>query len=247
MELAGGGVLFLDEVGEMSASAQAKFLRVLQEREFQRLGSARKLKANVRVIAVTNRDLKRALERGDFREDLYYRLKVLISASHGGHYLPNLLPLSEALEQMAVRSGGPRPASPATPKRRSYRTTGPSECAGITQRTRAGRDLRRRQINGAYAGTTAGVVGQLTVGASTTDLSAVERDMIAQVLKPAPVTIQGCRQARHLAIRSRHVRLRRYQLSYSAPSCSAQENDTTVSKRSSAATMPRPSNQLAGF
>ena len=60
----------------MSPSAQAKFLRVLQEREFQRLGGTRMLKANVRVVAATNRDLKKAMERGDFREDLYYRLQV---------------------------------------------------------------------------------------------------------------------------------------------------------------------------
>ena len=59
IELAAGGVLFLDEVGEMSPSAQAKFLRVLQEREFQRLGGTRTIKANVRVIAATNRELRR--------------------------------------------------------------------------------------------------------------------------------------------------------------------------------------------
>ena len=59
-------MLFLDEVSEMSLSAQAKFLRVLQEREFQRLGGTRLLKANVRVIAATNRDLRKAVERGDF-------------------------------------------------------------------------------------------------------------------------------------------------------------------------------------
>ena len=76
IELAAGGVLFLDEVGEMSPSAQAKMLRVLQEREFQRLGGTRTIKANVRVIAATNRELRRAMERGDFREDLYYRLQV---------------------------------------------------------------------------------------------------------------------------------------------------------------------------
>ena len=66
IELAAGGVLFLDEVAEMSPSAQAKFLRVLQEREFQRLGSTRPLKANVRVIAATNRDLKKAMATGRF-------------------------------------------------------------------------------------------------------------------------------------------------------------------------------------
>ena len=76
VELASGGVLFLDEVSEMSLSAQAKFLRVLQEREFQRLGGTRLLKANIRVIAATNRDLRKAVERGEFREDLFYRLSV---------------------------------------------------------------------------------------------------------------------------------------------------------------------------
>jgi formate hydrogenlyase transcriptional activator len=76
IELASGGVLFLDEVTEMSLSAQAKFLRVLQEREFQRLGGTRLVKANIRVIAATNRDLRKAVERGSFREDLFYRLGV---------------------------------------------------------------------------------------------------------------------------------------------------------------------------
>jgi transcriptional regulator with PAS, ATPase and Fis domain len=76
IELASGGVLFLDEVGELSPAAQAKLLRVLQEREFQRLGGTRTLKADVRVIAATNQDLRRMVERGEFREDLYYRLCV---------------------------------------------------------------------------------------------------------------------------------------------------------------------------
>ena len=76
IELAAGGVLFLDEVSEMSPNAQAKFLRFLQEREFQRLGSTRLLRANVRIIAASNRDLYQAIERGTFREDLFYRLQV---------------------------------------------------------------------------------------------------------------------------------------------------------------------------
>jgi transcriptional regulator with GAF, ATPase, and Fis domain len=76
LEQAAGGVLFLDEVGEMTPPVQAKFLRVLQEREFQRLGSARTVKADVRVIAATNRDPRLAMERGALREDLYYRLSV---------------------------------------------------------------------------------------------------------------------------------------------------------------------------
>jgi transcriptional regulator with GAF, ATPase, and Fis domain len=76
IELASAGVLFLDEVSEMSPAAQAKFLRVLQEREFLRLGGTRLVKTNARVIAATNRDLHAAMESGDFREDLYYRLRV---------------------------------------------------------------------------------------------------------------------------------------------------------------------------
>ena len=76
IELAAGGVLFLDEVSEMTPAAQAKFLRVLQEREFLRLGGLRAIRANVRVIAATNQDLHEAVARGRFRLDLYYRLNV---------------------------------------------------------------------------------------------------------------------------------------------------------------------------
>jgi transcriptional regulator with GAF, ATPase, and Fis domain len=76
IEQASGGVLFLDEVGEMAPTVQAKLLRVLEEREFMRLGSTRVLHADIRVIAATNRNLHSAMQRGEFREDLYYRLGV---------------------------------------------------------------------------------------------------------------------------------------------------------------------------
>ncbi len=69
-------MLFLDEVTEMAPAAQAKFLRVLQEREFLRLGGTRPVHVNVRVIAATNRNLDEAVENGEFRADLYYRLNV---------------------------------------------------------------------------------------------------------------------------------------------------------------------------
>jgi formate hydrogenlyase transcriptional activator len=111
IELAAGGVLFLDEVSEMSASAQAKFLRVLQEREFQRLGGTRTLKANVRVIAATNRDLEKTMERGDFREDLFYRLQVFDIRLPALRDRPaDILPLSEAFLEDIGRMFGRPPA-----------------------------------------------------------------------------------------------------------------------------------------
>jgi two-component system response regulator FlrC len=111
IELAAGGVLFLDEVSEMSASAQAKFLRVLQEREFQRLGGTRVLKADVRVIAATNRNLTQAMERGDFREDLFYRLQVFdIKLPALRDRASDILPLSEAFLEDIGRQFGRPPA-----------------------------------------------------------------------------------------------------------------------------------------
>ena len=111
LEQAAGGTLFLDEVGEMSLPAQAKFLRVLQEREFQRLGGTRVLRTDARIVAATNRDLARAISLGQFREDLYYRLNVFAI-----HLPPlrdrreDILPLSEGLLAEIARGIGRPPA-----------------------------------------------------------------------------------------------------------------------------------------
>jgi two-component system nitrogen regulation response regulator NtrX len=77
-EAANGGTIFLDEIGDMSLSAQAKVLRALQESKVQRVGSDRDIKVNVRVVAATNKDLKKEIEEGRFREDLYHRLAVIL-------------------------------------------------------------------------------------------------------------------------------------------------------------------------
>lgn len=77
LEVADGGTLFLDEVGELTPLIQAKLLRVLQEREFERVGGVRPVKVNVRVIAATNKNIEEAVKNGGFRQDLYYRLNVV--------------------------------------------------------------------------------------------------------------------------------------------------------------------------
>ena len=101
-ELADGGTLLLDEVGELSLKSQVDFLRVLETKEFRRLGGTKLLKVDTRIIAATNRNLEEAVKQGDFREDLYYRLNVVPIRlpplrDRSGRYSPAGRPLSRGV------------------------------------------------------------------------------------------------------------------------------------------------------
>jgi DNA-binding NtrC family response regulator len=110
-ELAGGGTLFLDEIGELSPSVQAKLLRVLQEREIERLGGTKPTPVDVRVLAATNRDLKADVAAGRFREDLFYRLNVFPIELPALALRPEaILPLAEYFREKFAASFGKRVA-----------------------------------------------------------------------------------------------------------------------------------------
>jgi two-component system response regulator FlrC len=183
IELASGGVLFLDEVTEMSHAAQGKFLRVLQEREFQRLGGTRTIKANVRVIAATNRDLRKAVEHGTFREDLYYRLQVFeIAIPPLRDRTSDVLPLADAFLQDIGRSFGRPPAGlTADAKRALIEYDWPGNV----------RELRNALERAAIL-CEGGLIapqhlllptGRQIARAETTDLNEVERQTIEQVMR----------------------------------------------------------------
>jgi two-component system response regulator FlrC len=105
-EQAQGGTLLLDEIAEMDLGLQAKLLRVLQEKEVERLGSSKKIKLNVRILAATNQKLKEQTEQGQFREDLYYRLSVFpINSPPLRNRVGDILPLAKELMQRHNISG----------------------------------------------------------------------------------------------------------------------------------------------
>jgi len=122
-ELAEGGTLFLDEIGDMSLPMQVKLLRVLQERMYERVGGNRTLRANVRIIAATHRNLERAISEGRFREDLYYRLSVFpLEMPALRQHLEDLGELIGEFNQRLVRRGlgGVRFSSSAMQALRQY-------------------------------------------------------------------------------------------------------------------------------
>ena len=212
VELASGGVLFLDEVTEMSLSAQAKFLRVLQEREFQRLGGTRLLKANIRVIAATNRDLRKAVERGDFREDLFYRLGVFdIQIPPLRERPSDIVPMSEVFLQEIGRSFGRPPAGLTRDARNALLAY---NWPGNVRELRNVLERAAILCEGALIDATHLTLqsGTRPSGDGTTDLSVVERTTIAKVLQECRGN--KTRAARRLGLTRTqlHLRIRKYQL-----------------------------------
>jgi transcriptional regulator with GAF, ATPase, and Fis domain len=217
IELAAGGVLFLDEVSEMTLAAQAKFLRVLQEREFQRLGGTRLIKANIRVVAATNRDLRQAVERGDFREDLFYRLQVFdIHIPPLRERRADILPLSEAFLQELGRSFARPPA-------------------GLTREAREAllqydwpgnvRELRNALERAAILCDNGLITPQhlslestvkLSRTSDTADLGTMERATIAKVLRDCRWNKSDAARRLGLSRTQLYVRMRRYSLEEAA-------------------------------
>jgi len=198
----------------MTLGAQAKLLRVLQEREFSRLGSTRVQKANVRVIAATNRDLANAMQRGEFREDLFYRLQVFEIRLPPLRERPDdILPLSEAFLEEIGRSFGRPPAGLTRDAREA-----------LLQRRWPGnaRELRNALERAAILSesgliTSDHLPSELTAttnssGLTVTDLPTLEQQTIASVMREVKGNKTKAARRLGLSRTQLYIRLKRYGL-----------------------------------
>jgi transcriptional regulator with GAF, ATPase, and Fis domain len=197
LEQAAGGTLFLDEITEMSPLVQAKFLRVLEEREFQRLGGSRTLHADVRVIAATNRDLAAAIARGEFREDLYYRLNVFqIHIAPLRERSEDILPLAEFfINELGSTMGRPAAGISRDARARLLEYPWPGNVRELRNAIERAMLLcdgglitqAHLPANGREANRTVGVNGSLNLAApfppSGVDLEAVDRSFVEKALR----------------------------------------------------------------
>jgi transcriptional regulator with GAF, ATPase, and Fis domain len=228
IERAARGVLFLDEVGEMSLAAQAKLLRVLQEREFQRLGGTRVLTADVRVVAATNRDLRAAVENHSFREDLYYRLHVFeIRLPPLRERREDILSLSEEFLVEIGRAFGRPPAGISREAReRLLQYDWPGNVRELRNKLeRAAIVCEGGLINAEHLSLVGPRASSLRVPEAAhdgeepgtryrtaTDLMAIERGMVEKALEEARYNKSNAARALGLSRKQLYVRLRRFGL-----------------------------------
>ena len=233
LEQAAGGTLFLDEVAEMSPSAQAKFLRVLQEREFQRLGGTRALRSDARIVAATNRDLLQLIAEGRFREDLYYRLNVFPIRLPALRDRPDdVLPLSEAFLGEIARGLGRPPAMIAAGARQrllAYHWPGNvRELRNVLERAAILCDTGHITTEHLSIGTAAaaapppatewrmepiaGVDEPIAATQFTGDLQSMERAMIEQALESARFNKSRAAKTLGLSRHQLYLRMKKYGL-----------------------------------
>ena len=190
-EAAEGGTLFLDEVGELNLATQIKLLRVLQEREFERLGGTETIRANIRLIAATNKDLEKAIAAGEFREDLYYRLNVFsIFVPPLRERKPDILLLADYFLEKFSREHGKavkRISTPAIDMLTSYHWPGNvRELANVMERSVVVCDA---QVVHAHhlppTLQTAEATGTATAATLRDSMEAFEKDALLDALKSA--------------------------------------------------------------
>src|SRR3954453_17636281 len=190
-EVAEGGTLFLDEIGELNLATQVKLLRVLQEREFERLGGTETIRANIRLIAATNKDLEKAIGAGEFREDLYYRLNVFsIFVPPLRERKPDVLLLADYFLEKFSREHGKqikRIATPAIDMLTSYHWPGNvREVANVIERAIVVCDA---QVVHAHhlppTLQTAEASGTAQAGTLRESMDAFEKDALQDALKSA--------------------------------------------------------------
>jgi len=202
-EMADGGTLFLDEIGDMALPMQVKILRVLQERSFERVGGTRSQRCDVRIIAATHRNLEEAIEKGSFREDLYYRLNVFpIEMPPLRERLEDLPMLMDDLRTTLERSGlgQPRLLPDAIHALRSYRWPGNvRELSNLFERLAVlhpGRDVSAADLPRQYRGALAEApppspmsASLRTTGLSTSAATAVLPIETSSLLAPAGLSL----------------------------------------------------------
>jgi transcriptional regulator with PAS, ATPase and Fis domain len=211
IEIASAGVLFLDEVSEMSPAAQAKLLRVLEEREFLRLGGTQPVKTNARVIAATNRDLHAAITSGTFREDLYYRLRVFDIRIPPLRERPgDIALLTDAfLEEMGQTTGGP----PARVSEEVRRTLTAYDWPGNVRELR--NVLERATIlcgGGLITPAHLSLQSAPALSSSTANLDEIVRRQIEQTLRQTAWNVSKSARRLGLTRTQLYVRLKKYRI-----------------------------------